>query len=171
MRTFVILLSALFLNGCATTGYFADRLHDGSDVLTLTAGVGVGAKVSVGPAYLNTFGVYHRDFAGLRYGDFIAPAGESQDSEIGSWFGFGQSWHTRTELQRSRDKAPEYLFTEIPFLMSRVRGAPSDPLALDIVIGLVPSVRFGINPVEIVDFIFGWTTLDIMGDDVQRNSR
>ena len=171
MKTLVILLTLLFLNGCTTAGYFANRLHDGLDVLSLTAGIGVGAKVSVGPAYLNTFCIYHRDIVGLRYGDFISQAGESQDSEIGSWFGLGQSWHTRTKLQRSRDKAPEYLFTEIPFVMSRVRGAQSDPLALDIVLGFGPSVRFGINPLEITDFIFGWTTLDIVKDDVQRSNR
>jgi len=169
MKTLVSLLSLLFLGGCATTGFLKDRLHDGADVMTLTVGIGVGAKISVGPVYMNMIGVKHRDLAGLRYGDFIASPGESQDGEIGSLFGFGQSWHTRTELQQSRDKAPEYSFTEIPFVMSRVRGAGADPMALDIVIGLVPSMRFGINPLEFVDFIFGWATLDFVGDDAQRD--
>ncbi len=169
MKNLVFLISLLFLGGCATTGFLKDRLHDGADVLTLTVGVGVGAKISVGPVYMNIIGVQHRDLAGLRYGDFIESPGESQDSEIGSWFGFGQSWHTRTELQLSRDKAPEYSFTEIPFVMSRVRGAAADPMALDIVIGIVPSMRFGINPLEFVDFIFGWTILDLARDDALRD--
>ncbi len=56
-------------------------------------------------------------------------------------------------------------------MMSRVRDAPSDPVALDLILGLYTSVRFGIDPPEIVDFVFGWTTLDITRDDAQKNSR
>jgi hypothetical protein len=135
-------------------------------MVSLTVGTGLGAKISAGPVYVNVFGVWHRDRAGIRYGDFVASPGESEDSEIGSWFGWGQSYHTRTKLQERRDKAPEYSFTDIPFLMTCQRGADADPLALDCVLGLGPSVRLGICPFEFVDFIFGWTTLDLARDDM-----
>ena len=35
--------------------------------------------------------------------------------------------------------------------------------------GLGPTVRLGFNPGELVDFILGWTTLDIYGDDPYPN--
>jgi len=171
MKTPVLLASILFSSGCARPGYFADRLNDSADILSLTVGVGVGGKISAGPLYVNALGVSHRDLAGVRYGDFLISHADSSDSEIGSWFGFGQSYHSRTELQKSRNKAPEYSFTEIPFLMTNQRGADADPLAIDCVLGLGLSVRFGISPLELVDFIFGWTTLDLLQDDISPNSK
>ncbi|MFO1524078.1 MAG: hypothetical protein U1G05_19045 [Kiritimatiellia bacterium] len=33
-------------------------------------------------------------------------------------------------------------------------------------VGLVGSVRIGFNPGELLDFLLGWTTLDVFGDDI-----
>ena len=32
---------------------------------------------------------------------------------------------------------------------------------------LIPSVRLGLNPGELIDFVLGWTTLDIFQDDLE----
>lgn len=166
MRIAGLIIAALLLGGCANSGYFANRLNDGADIITLSVGAGVGGKISVGPIYINTFGVMHRDLVGLRYGDFVSSPSDSEDSEIGSWFGWGESFHTRTELQKQRNIAPEFFFTDIPFLMTRKRGKIVDPLTLECVLGLGPSVRFGISPLEFIDFIVGWTTFDLSKDDL-----
>ncbi len=38
-------------------------------------------------------------------------------------------------------------------------------------VGLGPSIRLGINPGEILDFLFGWTTIDLFGDDLEWQRR
>ena len=75
-------------------------------------------------------------------------------------------WLLAGVCQERRNKAPEYSFTDMPFLMTRQRGADADPLALDCVVGLGPSVRFGISPLELIDFVLGWTTLDLARDGI-----
>jgi hypothetical protein len=38
-------------------------------------------------------------------------------------------------------------------------------------VGLGGTIRLGINPGELVDFLLGWMTIDFYGDDVQPQSR
>ena len=89
MRSCIPLLPLLLLWGCAGQGYLAHRANDGADCLSLTVGAGVGAKASLGPLYVNSFGVCNRDLAGFRYGDFLASPANSEDSDVGSWLGGG----------------------------------------------------------------------------------
>ena len=172
MRTSVLLLSSLVFCGCARPGYFANRLNDGADILTLTVGLGVGAKISVMPVYANALCVFNKDEYGLRYGDFVVSPQrsaypEDNDVEYGVLFMWGMAGHNRTELQKRRNKAPSDTETGFPFLITRHSGGNADPLAIDCVLGLGPSVRFGISPLELVDFVFGWTTLDLAQDDIK----
>ena len=79
------------------------------------------------------------------------------------------------------------LFGEERFTCARQRGVPwkrgKDFLAgaplpflglatqpeyytqIDVVLGILGTVRFGFNPGELIDFILGWSTLDIYRDD------
>jgi hypothetical protein len=40
---------------------------------------------------------------------------------------------------------------------------------VEVVIAIGGSVRLGLNPLEAVDFVLGWTTLDVLGDDSARD--
>ena len=42
---------------------------------------------------------------------------------------------------------------------------------IEAVVGAGPSVRLGFNPGELLDFILGWTTIDIYKDDLERSKR
>ena len=42
---------------------------------------------------------------------------------------------------------------------------------IEAAIGIGPSLRLGFNPGELLDFILGWTTVDIYGDDAARQRR
>ena len=42
---------------------------------------------------------------------------------------------------------------------------------VEAVVGLGPSIRLGFNPGELLDFILGWTTLDIYKDDLEWEKR
>ena len=39
---------------------------------------------------------------------------------------------------------------------------------IEAVVGLGPTIRLGFNPGELLDFFFGWTTLDLFQDDLNR---
>ncbi len=39
---------------------------------------------------------------------------------------------------------------------------------IEVVVGLGPSVRAGFNPGELLDFLLGWTTVDIYDDDLEK---
>ncbi len=55
--------------------------------------------------------------------------------------------------------------------MTKKKGELSDPLEIDCVIGLGLSVRLGICPLELVDFVIGWTTIDMFQDDAMLDSK
>ncbi len=61
---------ALMGSGCATRGYFADRLGDAGDIFTATVGIGAGAKVRVGP--IQPALIFNHDIAGLQIGRLFA---------------------------------------------------------------------------------------------------
>ena len=161
-------LAALLLNGCSAGEYWRSRGEDAGDLVTLTVGPSLGAKVSVGPLYLNTLGVYHVDSVGRRFGDWLKNSeSEGQDSDIGAWIAVGQSWHVRTESQKRRGKGPEYFMTDFPFVLGAQRPPRVRPGApLELIVGLGGGVRFGVDPVEVLDFLLGWFGLDLLLDDI-----
>ncbi len=65
-----------------------------------------------------------------------------------------QKWTTHGETQE-RLRECGYIYNPWPMYTE-----------VEAVAALGPAVRVGINPGELVDFILGWTTLDIYSDDV-----
>jgi hypothetical protein len=150
---------ALTLSGCAGSGYWADRGRDAADIASLTAGAGLGAMARVGPIYLNAFGISYHDHLGWR--------GGGQDSDIGSWFAFGQTWTDPAPEGRDRGKQFHLAETEVPFVMIPSEGSRLAFFTqFEVSLGLLLGARFGLNPVELLDFLLGWTTLDFFGDDL-----
>jgi len=165
-------MSAVILTGCASTkGYLVDRGRDAADIVTIGIGTGLGAKARLGP--LQAGALLDVPQVALRGGAFCSknptcggggPIGlfslpQSFDLTVLFWGAetFGQNEVTKL---RKKDFAasmprldvvnkPAYWYTE-----------------LEGVVALGLSVRLGINPGELLDFILGWTTLDLFNDDV-----
>jgi hypothetical protein len=174
MRSAAILLLAVLAtltSGCSPRGYFTDRWADAKDVFTATAGWGGGAKARVGPLDAGLF--VNVDLAGLRGGEcFFGPGGEPAgytDAVAllmlgGEWFEFtfDEFGSLRTE---ARNKTYAYVF--MPPSEIRFPKSPSYYTDVQIAVGLGPTVRLGFNIGELLDFVLGWTTLDIYGDDIE----
>jgi len=163
---------AILISGCATP-YLSDRRRDIADIFTATIGVGLGGKVRAGP--VQTGLLLQADGLGLRGGTFPDVMDKSE-----SWFAPNNldaellvigaekfdSNNPNTKL-RHKDFAAEPIG---PFV-SRVHDdwlCPSYYTQLDLVVAVGLSVRLGINPGEVLDFILGWAKVDIFNDDLER---
>ena len=185
----VVLMVAIGMVGCASfRPYLVDRGRDAADVFTITVGYGAGAKARVGPVHLGLLG--NVDKAGLRGGqvfaggqgiyDFLLPLPlPYEQSFVSGWEAWdpdgtgperGKDFFTcsRIPLCIAYNAALSHEGNEINDMGTRL-GKPSWPYfsQVELVAGLGLTARLGFNPGEFLDFILGWTTIDIFNDDVQ----
>lgn len=164
------------LTGCSTS-YTTNRCRDAADIVTIGIGRGVGAKARIGS--LEAGLLSEEGMVALRGG----AAGGNRDGKtediqllLFGFEGFGQ------ETIGYPTPEPEYnVFDErgksfkagsynvIPFWSTLAEGvrAPYYYTQIELVAALLGSVRVGVNPGELVDFVLGWTTIDIYNDDVE----
>ncbi|MDT8390564.1 MAG: hypothetical protein RRC34_08670 [Lentisphaeria bacterium] len=57
----------------------------------------------------------------------------------------------------------------LPFL--GLTRQPEYYTQIEVVVGVLGSIRLGFNPGELLDFILGWTTLDIYGDELGKRKK
>ena len=59
--------------------------------------------------------------------------------------------------------------SHLPFLLNEFEPTGWHPhwTQIDLSLGLVATLKVGFNPGELLDFILGWTTLDIFSDDLE----
>lgn len=184
------LLFMTITTGCAS-GYWIDRGRDAKDVFTCTYGYGAGAKVRVSAVNLGLFA--NLDARGLRTGK-VGPLGTLCDAPFDlillirsmercttshlesdrhktfvskgllgialAGDGTGKDdleWEVIFPTMRARNIFPKIAFTRsiIPYY-TQVEAAA----------GLGLTLRVGINIGELLDFVLGWTTLDLFGDDI-----
>jgi hypothetical protein len=174
----LLILSGLLAtqSGCATARpYFSDRWNDAKDVTTLTLGVGVGAKARVGPIWTGL--LVNWDKVGLRYGCAGYWPNYQEFIYEMDFFCYGCDSFGPSVPYGEPERRCDYLGSGfIPFCAFPARGCqwiqPVRPDTLkyygqiEAVVGLGPSVRVGFNPVELVDFLCGWFTVDFCRDDV-----
>ena len=180
-----ILAIVVSMSGCATP-YMMDRRRDLADIATVTLGKGFGAGVRAGPAHIGLLGSI--DHVGLRGGAFRTKW--SQDSDFG-WAGIfdpliafpgGDGLFTGGEWFRApfdgsmiaEERGKLYEVEGIaPFVMTPQRESPSDSnpayyfTQLEAGFGLGLSIRLGLNPGELTDFLLGWFGIDIYSDDIE----
>ena len=168
-----ILLSILPLLanfGCSSP-YFANRGRDAADIFTFTIGKGGGAKARVGPLQAGLF--FNEDFAGLRGGGFGPQSAWKnekgklpQDTDLLFFPLFGvyglDSFHGSI-LPPGRHKEFEAV-SPIPFIYTA--STPYYYTQIEVAVGFLATIRAGFNPGELLDFLLGWTTIDIFGDDI-----
>lgn len=183
---FIMLFMAL-VSGCSTP-YMIDRGRDAKDILTASVGVGAGGKVRTGPLQFGLW--FNCAEAGLRGGEAVkaAPFEVSESSNMPKaldflYFAYGVETFSGGPLAPERGKtfhAGTFLFLTAPVPEQLLFGPKSNrksggyakynPFAywteVEAAIGLGGTVRLGVNLGEAVDFLLGWTTLDIFGDDI-----
>ena len=171
--------------GCAARPYLLDRVADAADTVTACIGNGVGAKTRIGPIGAGL--LVNFDGVGLRGGEFLAGFDKenSDFTGIGAYclvmlcelssvrseetFGLGMPRVVARNKACRKATAFSLPFPQIWFLEARsAYGRWHYYSQIEIVGGVWYTVRLGINPAEIVDFILGWTTLDIFNDDIAR---
>lgn len=175
-----VLLSAAcaVCSGCASSGYLKDRMHDGADVFTATAGKGFGVQTRVGPAHVGLLGAGDR--VGIRGGQVLPLRSSAGPSFIDSGayggeycigvFGYEYFGTMAGTENGGRHKEFETIFCFIPTGESLKSGKPVLNPAywtqIEVVAGVGISLRLGFNPGELVDFLLGWFGLDIYSDDL-----
>ena len=176
----VFLCLAAFSTGCATS-YITDRGRDAADVFTFGVGVGAGAKARIGP--IQTGLLFNIDALGLRGGEMVWKGeGPNIGADIDYLLGGHSEFDTRVRHRVASDslawkRNKSYMVRYGPL------GIPAnDPFStplpnryslsyftqVEVVGGLLWTFRLGFNPGELLDFIFGWFTVDIYNDDLEK---
>ena len=193
-------VGTLLACGCRSTGYLAARRRDVADIATATVGLGVGAKLRLGPVHLTPL-LFEIDLAGLRGGERfhlpdLAMSVEQPPQEVGAAWWSSCVWDLppdspNRDRMRQRGKAyvatPAWLpekaglysmmtntapFVSVPrraWEREKVR-LPRQPTGyytqIELSLAVGGSLRLGLNPGELADFLLGWCRLDICDDDV-----
>jgi hypothetical protein len=171
---FGTVVGLLFLaQGCMTTPrYFADRGNDILDIVTCTGGVGAGGKVRIGPVQLGL--LVNRDVVGLRGGAFRWWPDTAQDLLFSEYdFIFISADYFNDENADVREKLYSAVGGAVikevcPNAPQRSEGLSYYQTQIEVVVGLLGSLRIGVNPGELADFLLGWFGVDIFHDDIGR---
>ncbi len=172
--------------GCTSPSYFGDRVRDAADIFTATVGFGAGAKARVGSVQVGA--LYNIDMHGLRggqWGETIWYETHTLDAtlpfpvhtqryrpKLYPWDYpsncFGQErWQAVGDSPKHvwvRRKSYEAV-SPIPFVS--LANSAAYYAQIDLVVAALGSLRLGFNPGELLDFVLGWTTLDIFSDDME----
>jgi hypothetical protein len=167
-------LALAVLGACRTTarGYFEDRLHDTADILPFSVGSGPGFHVGArATAFLGT-GVGYAETSRWGWGHRPADA-EDPASLAGS-----RSWHETEKgfvVYWVRDGDPPPGAGNAGFILpirEDERGMslhlePGSALdaEVDVHLGYV-GFRIGLSPIQLIDWLLGWFTLDFARDDL-----
>jgi hypothetical protein len=168
-KTALILLLAP-LSGCA---YLQDRGRDAADIVTVAAeSRTVNASFQFGEAVLGA-GLAKGQGFGLRSGVF-----GSYTTKEANLILLGGKSLVPSEQSLDRGKGYECAYLWMPwfddddeFFCSYEYGEWYNHFQIEATVGLGAGVRAGFNPAELVDFILGWTTLDICKDDRSDRNR
>lgn len=167
-----LLLPVLCLQaGCAHTGYLADRRRDAADVATLTLGIGAGAKLRLGPVQAAAF--ENSDLIGLRAGRWLVNGNDlvfndERYAPIPAW---GEGFYCGSEaFSYGMESLPTQRGKEVlarsPFPFIVKGSSPHFYSQLEVAGGLLFTVRAGLNPGELLDFLLGWGGVDLFADDL-----
>lgn len=180
IQTVLAMVVIANMTGCASP-YTTNRVRDAADIFTATVGVGAGAKARVGPFHAGIFG--NHDIVGLRGGTIdifgldpkrsfaldietllIPIPGPYRDKVFAADMFIGPG-----PAGRHRTAQFEHL-SPLPFCYTSGLRA-KQYTQIELAGGLLGTLRLGFNPGELLDFILGWTTIDIYGDDIEEKKK
>jgi hypothetical protein len=168
MRHFISLLFiavSIFQTGCSTNKYLINRRNDLADIVTIGSGAGLGAKARIGP--IQTGLLFDMTLYALRGGTIATPENGGADCVVGSLE--SQALFVGSDVfGAGSERGKNYVATSLPVIpVSYVRSEDSwsyytnIEVAADALIG----VRIGVNPGELLDFLLGIVSVDILHDD------
>ena len=176
----VLAIGCAVCSGCvAPRGQ--DRLRDAKDVFTCAFGLGLGGRARVGPLQLPL--LVQSDYAGLRCGEwfaspmrddfwtYVSEAGHVVDQPLPVYVPDCDTLYSGYEDFDPGGKAAARHKKESTVGMgpaTRVLDRRNWAYYTNIegVAGAVVSVRLGVNPGELIDWLLGFAGLDVMGDDI-----
>ncbi len=174
----LVLCAGVLFSGC--TSYLVNRGRDAADIITIGAGLGWGAKARV--SSLQAGLLFEATKGGLRGGELVssdsnAGAVEETDAAWGHSMDiqgvlFGGEYFMGCELPRNKNffagTETDSSLSAIPFIHRLDSGYtnPAYYMQVEAVAALGISLRLGVNPGELIDFVLGFTTIDVFGDDV-----
>lgn len=178
MIQLLVLLGVVAIStGCASP-YMVDRGRDAADIFTFGVGVGAGAKAHIGPMQAGL--LLNIDALGLRGGEMIWNGnGPNIGADIDYVLGGHSEFDTRC---RHGSNSPSWERNKSHMVRYGPLGVPANnPFAtplpnryslnyftqIEAVGGLLWTFRLGFNPGELLDFLLGWTTIDIYRDDIE----
>jgi hypothetical protein len=169
-------LSLLLLVSACSTPYLADRGRDALDIFTLAGGIGIGAKAHVGP--LSTGVLYQQEHFGVRNGEVYSAENSDEYREHKPWdeaylFMIAEaSNHGPVARDRGKDCQTSGFLVPLGWWETDdfCHLPPNYFTQVEAVVGLGVGFRLGFNPGELLDFLLGWTTLDIFRDDLGKTS-
>jgi hypothetical protein len=187
-RTALVLGMLAAGSGCVSPrGYLLDRWADAKDVFTASVGTGGGARARVGPLNAGLF--LNSDLAGLRGGECFRLSdgpliGGDSDGVLLLFYGdqfdlrylaIDTSGKTGTRYQAVGDRLAErhksyqsgIMPLPSPLTLFEFPKTPYYYTQLEVAVGVGGTLRLGFNPGELLDFLLGWTTLDIFRDDLE----
>jgi len=168
MIRFLIILTLLLCSGCAGRGYVSDRARDAADMITVSFGGGAGMRGQFGPLHMGI--LTYDEIGGLRGGASISQEKDSlgYGREIELVWKSNAYFYPQNDFVLERGKA--YNLQHAPFFNLPKQEKEKYPTyfftQVEVIFAAVGGIRLGINPGEMLDFILGWTTLDIYGDDL-----
>ena len=182
--TIIISYLSFTLTGCSSVGnYFSDRGRDALDIITITIGEGGGFNARASVVDIGQF--LGGDEVGLRSGNILAGNSEGLDlntfinvldrfdpalSDVYNYHELSTFNHVDFEEHDPRGKNYVAAGKHFPFY-----SLPEDDseyyTQIEVAAGLFVYLRLGLNPGEALDFILGWTTVDIYGDDQMKTKQ
>ena len=179
----IVLFVTAAVGGCASSAYLINRRSDAADILTLTIGMAFGGRARVGPLHAGVIRGIGSE--GLRGGEGVAEgicggSGEVEclvipfpsETELASAWCFGEeAFQPGSPRGKGYVAASRIPFVTTDFGPEKDRALPAFPAywtQVEAQMGVILGPRIGMNPGEILDFVVGWTTIGMFGDDLCR---
>lgn len=157
--------------GCGTSDFAMNRRNDARDIFTLQSGRGGGAKVRVGPVNVGMFAdlveVEEAPLTAMPSGDGVAHVELTTTlfSQERCRMGVQDDPLDRNKSFQARGIAGVTVASTCDG--RRVaRSLVPYYTQVEIALGAVRTIRVGVNPGELLDFLLGFMFVDLFGDDV-----
>ena len=158
--------------GCSSP-YVTNRVRDAADIATVSLGYGIGARARVSAIGTGLFA--NRDLAGLR-GGHLGALWESEGSLLTDVDLVAYRMEVFPAPSETADRRHKG-FAAVGIgpwtrggefeVFRHAHATPHFYTQIEVAAGLGPSVRLGLNPGELLDFLLGLARVDLFGDDLE----